>query len=270
MWFNKWYYHYSDFTEPIGVDPLYLGLFVSWAILLLFFCSENIGSLFSRRLALVLLLFCCLFLVMIAARSLIAIVALIIIAFYVNNAFQRSNLVGLAKMGIFITIIGALSFSLPVTRERFEMLYEGSYSFSTFSIDRFIIWSTAMGEILREPQGYLFGKGTGSSEATMGRAYDRARINWEFEKKVNTHNQYLNFLMEFGFVGLMIILIWFVIVMKQSLQQSNYLGFALMAFFAASMFFENYLNRQKGVVFFSLFFCLYIAQPARGRARNLD
>ena len=268
MWFNKWYYHYSDFTEPIGIDPLYLGLFVSWAILLLFFSSENIGLLFSKHISWALLLICCLFLAMIAVRSLIAIVALIIVAFYVKKAIQKNSPMDLAKMGVFIAIIGALSFLLPVTRERFQMLYKGSYSFSTFSIDRFIIWSTAMGEILNEPQSYLLGKGTGSSETVMRGAYERKQINWEFEKKVDTHNQYLNFLMEFGIAGLIIITVWFVIAMKQSLRQDN-LGFALMAFFACSMFFENYLNRQKGVVFFALFFCLFtITNQLRSKAKS--
>jgi hypothetical protein len=50
----------------------------------------------------------------------------------------------------------------------------------------------------------LFGGGTGSSEQLMDRLYRDQRIDWEFVQKKNTRNQYIDFLLNTGFVGLAI------------------------------------------------------------------
>lgn len=264
IWFNKWYYHYTDFTEPIGIDPLYLGLFVCWGVLLVLFSMEGICVLFSKTTSRLLFCLFCLFLVMIAARSLIVILLVIIIAFYVSLTFRTADKKHMITTGVVLFLITALSFLLPVTRERFEMLYKGSYSFSSFTMDRLIIWSTAVDAVRENPTQYILGYGAGSSETVMAWAYSRRKIEWDFEKKVDTHNQYLHLLNESGVIALLIFVCWAGVILLDAVRNRNWLLLIFTTLLVSAIFFENYLNRQKGVVFFSMFYAIY-AMPMLGK-----
>jgi len=260
MWFNKWYYNYSDLTEPINIDPLYLAILVGFGVLILLidqFKSVSQETLFDRKYSIWIICLLCIFLSLIGARSIILITLLFVFFLLIKNiGFFSGRHSKFKAIAIITTIIG-VSFLSPVTRERFEGLFISRFDFSTLTIDRFVIWKVAGTHIKDNPASYIFGNGIGSSEIVMEKLYHEQKINWDFEKKTNTHNQYLEFALDTGLMGLAF-LSWFLYTSyREFKRRSDQLAIVFILFISLAMVVENYLNRQKGVVFIGIFYSLF-------------
>ena len=259
IWFNKWYYHYSDLTEPINIDPLYLSLFVGFGILVILVEQlglTNLRIIKRRSTAFIFLALLSLFLVILGVRSILFFVVLIICLLFIAKpkffGLKNLSLVFLVVSGIVI-----LSFGSPVTRQRFQGLFNGRFEFSEYSIDRLIIWDLALSNVKNNFQEYIIGGGTATSVKTMEKLYLEKKINWNFEQKTNTHNQYIEFLLDTGLIGLMIFFCFLFRSAQIFLMEKDYLGFVFLLVMVLAFFAENYLNRQKGVAFFSVFHALF-------------
>ncbi len=259
-WFNKYYYHYSDLTEPIDIDPLYISLFVGFGVLVLF--MEQLGlsqyGLFKKeKYRVIVLVILCTFLVIIGVRSILIFTLCIIFLFVIKSWIARPSgdyfVIYLLTGGII-----ALSFISPITKERFQGLFNSKFEFSDFTVDRFIIWSVALHSIEDDPTVYIFGNGTGSSEMVMDKQFRKEEIAWDFKKKVDTHNQYIEFILDTGFTGALILIAFLGISMVVFFQADDRLGFIFVLMIALALLNENFLNRQKGLVFFSVFYSLFL------------
>lgn len=275
IWFNQWYYHYDNLTEPIDIQPLYLSLFVSLGLVVVLL--NHLGSLkvdvIPKRLRLVILSIFCVFLVMLGVRSTLLITIFLIVLIFVRNKFvtKKKNLMIVGF--ITISLIG-MSILSPVTSGRFKGLFKPQYSFSNYSLDRLIIWSVALNHIKSKPMKYVFGNGTGTSENVMHKLYKEQRINWDFEKKTNTHNQFLEFTLDTGYFGAAILILYLVILFSRFYSSQNRIGELFVVLMLLAMISENYLNRQKGVVFFSLFLSLLAfekdSEPSESGAKRIQ
>lgn len=258
-WFNKWYYQYIDFTYPIGVDPLYIGLFVAFGILIAFHLMFDVHqNVFSKKCAAVsVVVVLLLFLVMIGVRSLILITGFLIILYFVGMGPKVKSQ---AKILALLLLLGlaSLSFLLPVTRERFEGMFKRNYTFTEYTIDRFYIWSVALDHVWKNRNTYLIGTGLGTSEQTMDRAYEAEQIEWDFENKTNTHNQYISFLLDMGVMGILLMLAFFYFCGRAFVKSNDHIGIYFIVLLAFGLVVENFFDRQKGAVFIGYFTSLLL------------
>lgn len=102
------------------------------------------------------------------------------------------------------------------------------------------------------PKAGLFGYGLGDGKAQLMNCFnamdsDLASISY------NTHNQYFSVVTNVGFLGLIIFLGSLFIQSIISLNRKNFLAVTLVILFAVWIFAENILERQGGVMYFSLF-----------------
>ncbi len=257
VWFNQWYYHYVDFTEPIDIHPLYLSLYVVFAASLLIIDLVGIKSLFNLRLRikLVTLLALLIFLVMLGSRWTLTILifdslAILILARRQISKYWFAGFIGLTS---FLFVLVMLS---PVTRERFIGTFSNKYTFSNYGLDRLVIWSVALNYVGKNPSEFVIGHGTGSSKQLMDRLYVERDINWDFKQKNSTHNQYLDFLLNMGFIGLFWLLFFLFASLRKFLMYKDWVGISFIILIVLALIAENYLNRQKGIAFFGFTYCL--------------
>jgi hypothetical protein len=114
----------------------------------------------------------------------------------------------------------------------------------------------------------FFGIGTGDLVARYHQQYDESGSPLTKENRITGANQFLNFVVRFGFIGLIIILFsWLYPAIKQK-------GFKnplfVMFFFIAvvAMFSEEILKFQTGITFFAFFYSFFIFMDARGNYRQ--
>jgi hypothetical protein len=110
----------------------------------------------------------------------------------------------------------------------------------------------------------FFGIGTGGLVARYHKQYDESGSPVAKENRISGANQFLNFVVRFGFIGLIIILFsWLYPAIKQNAFKNPLF---VMFFFIAvvAMFSEEILRFQTGITFFAFFYSFFIFIDARG------
>jgi O-antigen ligase len=141
---------------------------------------------------------------------------------------------------------------------------QGNYDFYYTGVSlRIAIWKVCT-DILREKRAWLWGVGTGDGQMLLDEKYraygfytGNAAYNDTGVMGFNAHNQYMEFLLCVGLAGLAAFLALLVGSGRAAMQSGQYPLAALLVLLAVSCLTESMFCRQKGVVFFMLFYCLY-------------
>lgn len=116
-------------------------------------------------------------------------------------------------------------------------------------------WKTGLHIISKNT---IFGVGTGDPQQAYDNAYRETDTMLTEETKLRAHNQFLTIFICFGIVGF----IWFLVVLIYPLiLRPGKLDFFFIAFFVVAMIsflWEDTLETQVGVSFFTFFYCLWM------------
>lgn len=121
-------------------------------------------------------------------------------------------------------------------------------------------------EIIKEEKAFWEGLGFNASQIKLeekGIKYNvflGDAINEGYQKK-NFHNQYLQVFVELGFIGFTHLMLLLFFSLKKALQSKDFIHIAFTILMISLFLTESFLWRQRGVVFFTVFYCLFMAQP---------
>lgn len=131
---------------------------------------------------------------------------------------------------------------------------------------RYGIWFCAS-EVIK--QNFIFGVGADSAQKSLNTCYDRFDYeSYEDFTKVtyNSHNQYLDQFLKFGFLGFLVFcftMIYFT--PKSSILYQTFIIVVMLSFLT-----ENFLDRQMGVVFISLFNSIFVAYKLKTFEKSIS
>ena len=262
------YFSYRDLTEIIGIQPTYLALFVSFAILISFYLikeGSHVHSFFKKIFFYSISFFLVVFLFMISSRTeitafLIILFSGIIYFFYKRNKLLKGLLIASISFLIFVSLIC----QIPVAKERFLQV---------FGIQNNDVWINQYGKgketqpdvrvlkwkcswyAIRE--NWLFGVGTGDVQDILQSQYKKNNFETAFQQKFNSHNQFLETWIGLGVIGLFFFLSSLVVPCILFFQNKNYLYMAFIILFFTCCITESMLERQHGIIFYSLFTSLF-------------
>jgi len=112
-------------------------------------------------------------------------------------------------------------------------------------------WDAAYELIKKSP---VIGRGSGTEISLLHEVYFKKKYYNSFINKLNAHNQYLSFLLKSGIIGLLVYLVTLVLGFKSALANRDLLFFSFMVVITFVSFSENYLDVEKGIIFYSFFF----------------
>ena len=211
--------------------------------------SEELKFLKANKLKLVLILFP-FFLFLFELSSRVAFLAFILALVY--SLIQKRSI----KKGILISlfIVGAIILSLKFDYlgNKFSGLIDGS---GKVKIERIQRWDHIIREFKKEDK-LMFGVGSGDTEEIYTRAYINGDFKTALVKNYNAHNQFLEFFVSNGFLGL-IIFTWviFFFAFKTRLKGEALSFFIIIVLLSII---ESFLSRAKGVFIFSFFLSFYL------------
>ncbi|WP_294733594.1 O-antigen ligase family protein [uncultured Flavobacterium sp.] len=78
-----------------------------------------------------------------------------------------------------------------------------------------------------------------------------------FYNKLNFHNQYVQTFADLGILGLLLIIIMLVVNLKNGLLKKDFIHIAFAIVMISLFLTESFLWRQRGVVFFTIFYCIF-------------
>ncbi len=128
---------------------------------------------------------------------------------------------------------------------------------------RMVIWNS-VNNILKK--NIVFGVGTGDIQSELNKEYIKTGNSKLAEGNFNSHNQFIEVILEHGLIGLVIFLSAFGMMFYLAYSEKNILYTMFLVIVFTSFLFETMLNRLGGVSFFALFsFLLIHVQGNRGK-----
>ncbi|MNJ82801.1 O-Antigen ligase [compost metagenome] len=120
---------------------------------------------------------------------------------------------------------------------------------------RLLMWTVSTQEFLEHPMG----SGTANFDDKLGKRLRDKNLGDYADLKYNPHNQFLQVAIELGIIGLLIFCAIFVCYFKMAKKYRFGLLFWLTSSLAFNCLFESIFQRQSGIVFYVLLFCLFTA-----------
>lgn len=248
---NTIYITYNFLTDLFGVHHIYLSAFYSLAILLSLELFQNATKKNHKHIFIFTAGLLFIALILLSSRTalfgLILVLAIKVIFTKKNNLLKP--LIALLSV-LLISLI--LIFSLPTLKNRFFKLHENVSSYSGISL-RAKIWDNTIDVFKESP---IHGYGFKTSQQYLFSQYKKTNFRRAFLLNLNSHNQYLQVLIDSGILGL-----FFLITLILSYFTYNTVAFThkLFLIFMIIMFItESFLVRQAGVIFFTLFINLLL------------
>jgi len=253
--------------EVFVTQRLYLGFFLSISTIfcaITFFDSNNK---IIRKTSLILGIIITGLIFIFSSRSSIIIWFILLISILI---FKRKELIQYKKTLLIalILILSLITLNFNTLNKRF--FYSGDIYTKTL-IDkvikhepRFLIWKFSF-ELIAENEKYFFGLGNKETNNLLIEKYrtiqNKKRGNWFIERGFNTHNQFLDFMLNYGIIGLVIYLYVFLSYLF-SLKKNIFLFNLILSLFIFSCL-ENILNRQLGVYIFAFLLITSKSLPNR-------
>jgi O-antigen ligase len=117
-------------------------------------------------------------------------------------------------------------------------------------------------ELMLENKVYFTGFGLGASQKLIElksleyNLYQGDETHEGYQKK-NFHNQYFQIFAEIGIIGFLLLVVMILYSLKMSIKSKNYVFFAFISLVMVVFLTESFLWRQRGVLFFITFYCLF-------------
>jgi O-antigen ligase len=238
------------------------------------------------------------FLILLSSKNIILVVLFLVILdfFYFSKI---ANKMRLRNLFVFVAIVAAL-FSFGNLKERFEVelntntgkslsanvlkkLPNGVHNVSiaeawtneTFTSNdyfpgtAFRVYQARMFfEIMSENNKWVSGFGLNASQVMLEKKGIEYQIylgdstNEGYQKK-NFHNQYLQIFAELGLFGLLLLLVMLGWSLKTAIKNKDFVAIAFTILMISLFLTESFLWRQRGVLFFTVFYVLFNAKPEK-------
>jgi O-antigen ligase len=283
------YFYYHDLSKVIGIHAVYLAMYVNLAIgIATYFLSKYWKQISLHTKVNLFILISILFtgILFLSSKTIIIVVFIfanifLVKLFYTRQGYTRSIVYALL-INIFFLI---LLYNIPYTRARFEdslnsnldFIHNKDYNIVHTGLSiRLTMWQFCI-DILNEERAWLTGVGTGDGQSFLDSSYEHHQMytgNIHLNDKgflgYNAHNQYFQFLLSLGVVGL----VYFVVLLYSCavlfVKQKNYLALFFLLSFCIAATTESNLCTQKGVVFFGFFIALFSFQDPVAAGKPLQ
>jgi hypothetical protein len=258
IWFYLTNYSFSELLHhykyiiivDIGkytIHPIYMSMHCCISILFSLYLFKRFKSNLIKILLVLIKIVLFLFLLIYARKGPILsfLIVLIIWIFFEHKKYIKYTL-------LFSILFVVLLAVIPSTRERFLELtkIETAKNENSSSSDiRYSIYNNTFNLIKNAP---FFGYGIGDYNDELKKSL-KENTPFLLKKTYNSHNQYMSFVLIGGFVLLFSFFYFYGKFFISSFLNNNVLAIVVFLYFSILMLFENILEREHGVIFFSLF-----------------
>lgn len=281
------FFYHALVTKEI--NAIHVSVFV--AIAFFYFFTKEKRSMISNLISLWLFLF----IVLLSSKNVIVVVVLLIVAYL----FFYSKMLKKVKMYYLATLLVTFCITLSIgkIRERFEMEIAKNFTYvkenpanvragvNTINIaeawhkERFhpsdYFPGTAMRvykfrmflELCKEDHIFWKGYGVNASKIKLKQKVKEYNLHPGYGG-FNFHNQYVQNFAELGIFGFLLIVAIVLINLKNSLKSKDFLHIAFAILMISLFLTESFLWRQRGVMFFTIMFCLFNAKNHIKRAET--
>ena len=111
-------------------------------------------------------------------------------------------------------------------------------------------------EIMTENNKWLTGFGTNATDSKIAKKAKHYNLDQGYGT-FNFHNQYVQTFAEIGIFGFLTLIVMLVINLKNAIHNKDFIQFSFAVVMISLFLSESFFSRVRGVVFFSLLFCIF-------------
>ncbi|MCK9218543.1 MAG: O-antigen ligase family protein [Bacteroidales bacterium] len=256
----SWYFHST-----------YLSMYYNFAIacvIYIGYTKKKMNRLLIGFYALLVLFFIAL-IFLLASKAGLFILLLLFILSAIFIGWELKNIgwtVFIGGFALFVFVLGYWLVPINVTRfnraaTAFTDHPEAGVVNTESTAERLAIWSVA-GDIIRS--NFFFGVGTGDVKDELLAGYKEKNNLAAFQKKLNTHNQYLQTFITLGVIGFIVLAGMILFPAVRAARDRDFLYFIFLLIFALNLVLESMLEIQAGVVFYAFFNTLLFTTKRNG------
>lgn len=257
-------FFWRELTDPLeqyhpGYLSLYINFLIAWLGIYLFEKWSTSG-LKLKMLAGSAVIFLYLFLILLSSKIQLLNVALIAL-FLVFRFVSLLKLKWVVLSGVIVILVSVLFIRSKYVWERFMHISTLDYqldapveTFNELTI-RFALAECSW-QVIRA--NLMLGVGAGDVDHELEKVYYKYDYKFGYLDKQNPHNEYLSQWLATGLIGLLAFLLTIVIPGIKAVKGNEPAYTIFLLLFVVTFLFESVLERQKGIVLFSLFNSLYL------------
>ncbi len=288
---SRVFFYHGQNDDDYGLVPkllnaIHVSVFV--AVAFFYFVTKEIKSKYDTAIAVLLFGF----LLLLSSKNIILVVLLLVLVyvFFFSKTAHKLRLRNLILFGLLVVII----FSTGRIKHRFQVEFQTNtdkslstsviegvpagvhyvslkeawtnpifspndyFSGTAFRVYQFRIFL----ELIKENNTFFNGFGLNASMPKIKEKavqYDlyMGNGNEEGYQSKNFHNQYVQNFAELGVFGFVLLIIMLIINVKNAYKSKDFVHFAFAILMISLFLTESFLWRQRGVVFFTLMYCLF-------------
>lgn len=151
-------------------------------------------------------------------------------------------------------LIPVLFYLSPSFQEKFNPYTPQGEEISDVG-SRKIHWQAALDQISKN--NVLIGEGTGDGHEGLYENYKKFGFETGFLERYNAHNQYIEIVLYYGVIGLIVLIAMLAYAFRKNLLQKDYFAVAVIMMFSVFMITESILQRHDGIVLCAFFLSLF-------------
>ncbi len=244
------FFYSSRFSSH--VHPSYLAMYVILSLLISFEALSDISQTIVKRGGwLILILTFLIVLYLLSSRAGILAGLIVCPLYFVFKFYKKISgwIIILA-----VALILFIFFNIAKTNTRInyalEMISGDNINISAHRDERYNIWSSAFGVI---KNNFILGVGTGDACSELKKEFLKRGYVEGYYDNMNSHNQYIEILLESGIIGLIIFLSFQIYMIYIAISDRNLLYGLFIVMMVVFFSFETILNRLAGITFYPLF-----------------
>lgn len=248
-----------NFSEPLEIHATFFSMQIAIALVYLLYVLVR-ETVKTRKLF---WLTCCGILAMgilqLSSKSIFIALLLIIniaLPLFILKGRNRFRFMAISA-ALFIVVMAGI-YTRDTFKERYVTELKKDLSQSTdaeLTDPRLARWSVAISVGAQSP---VIGHGAGTEIGLLKDPFFDHQFYRSYLAGLNAHNQFISFFIKSGIVGLMVYLCVLAFGIRAAVAKCDLMLMAFMAIITAVSFSENYLDVDKGIFFYSVFFSLLI------------
>ena len=243
-------YSYKALANTINLHTTYYSYYILTAIILLLqFIKHKKVNLILKTIALACILYLSFFIVHLSSRIAIAMLYIIIMINIIQHMVSHKKLLrGIVTLTLFHVISFIIIMNVGVTKYRFQHLLGFTY-YTGYTVNdsdhKIQLWSAA----INANDNVLLGNGVGDIQSSLNKQYVISDLKKPLELEYNSHNQYLEYYVGYGIIGLILFLYIFYYYGRFFIQHKNFIGIQFLIITLIISLTECLWNRHNGIVF---------------------
>jgi O-antigen ligase len=257
------YFTNHNFSDPIGMHATFFSMQVLLSLVFVLSALIKEQKFYIKLFCLLCSLVLILGLIQLCSKSIfvVLIIALnLVLPWFLLQGSKRRKFI-LISLPLSVLLMVGISAS-DAFRDRYIDELKNDLSKSPFEATkdtRMERWDVSLELIKKSP---VIGYGSGSEIGLLQDGFFQKKLFDSYLKNLNTHSQYLSFLLKSGIIGLLIYLLTLAFGFTLSLRQNDFIFFTFMMLIAIVSVSENLLDVDKGIFFYAFFFSFFIFSPA--------